>query len=75
MESNSYLIEPNSQYKQLLRLLMSESEISDLYQVLVQFEEMGLSLPKAAADLKLELWYMLLEVREFNAYQAEGGEP
>lgn len=75
MESNSYLISPGGQYRQELRLIMSESEISDLYQVLVQFEEMGLPLPKAAADLKLELWYMLLEVREFNAYQEQGGEP
>lgn len=75
MDSNSYLISPDCQYRQELRLIMSESEISDLYQVLVQFEEMDLPLPKAAADLKLELWYMLLEVREFNAYQAEGGEP
>jgi hypothetical protein len=69
------LISPGGQYRQELRVILSESEISDLYQVLVQFEEMGLSLPKAAADIKLELWYMLLEVREFNAYQAEGGEP
>lgn len=75
MDSNSYLISPNSQYRQELRLIVSESEISDLYQVLVQFEEMGLPLPKAAADLKLELWYMLLEVREFNAYLKEGGKP
>lgn len=69
------LISPGGQYRQELRVILSESEISDLYQVLVQFEEMGLPLPKTAADLKLELWYMLLEVREFNAYQAEGGEP
>lgn len=75
MESNSYLISPNSQYRQRLSMVLTESEISDLYQVLVQFEEMNLPLPKAAADLKIELWYMLLEVREFNAYQEQGGEP
>lgn len=69
------LISPGGQYRQELRVILSESEISDLYQVLVQFEEMGLPLPKAAVDLKLELWYMLLEVREFNAYQEQGGEP
>lgn len=54
---------------------MSESEISDLYQILVQFEEMNLPLPKVGKDLRVELWYMLLEVREFNAYQEQGGEP
>lgn len=75
MESNSYLIEPNSQYRQELRLILSESEISDLYQVLVQFEEMNLPLPKVAKDLRVELWYMLLETREFNLYLKEGGEP
>lgn len=75
MESNSYLIEPNSQYRQLLRLLMSESEISDLYQFLVDAENQCLPLPEVAKILKSELWYMLIEVREFNAYQAQGGEP
>lgn len=75
MDAHSMLISPGGQYRQELRIILSESEISDLYQVFTQFEEMGLPLPKAAADLKLELWYMLLEVREFNAYQAKGGEP
>lgn len=75
MESNSFLIEPNSQYRQLLRLLMSEAEISDLYQFLVNAKEQGLPLPEVAKILKSELWYMLLEVREFNAYQEQGGEP
>lgn len=75
MESNSYLISPNSQYRQRISMVLTESEISDLYQVLVQFEEMGLPLPKAAADFKIELWYMLLEVREFNAYLEQGGKP
>lgn len=75
MESNSYLMEPNSQYRQLLRLLMSESEISDLYQFLVDAKEQGLPLPEAAKILKSELWYMLIEVREFNAYLKQGGKP
>ena len=75
MESNSYLLAPNSQYRQELRIILSESEISDLYQVFAQFEDMNLPLPKVAKDLKVELWYMLLEVREFNAYQEQGGEP
>ena len=68
MESRSYLIEPNSQYRQQLRLLMSESEISDLYQFLVNAKEQGLSLPEVAKILKGELWYMLIETREFNLY-------
>lgn len=68
MESNSYLVSPNSQYRQELRLIMSESEISDLYQILTQAKDMDLPLPEVAKDLRAELWYMLLEVREFNNY-------
>lgn len=75
MESNSYLIEPNSQYRQQLRLLMSESEISDLYHFLNDAKQQGLPLPEVAKILKSELWYMLIEVREFNAYLKEGGKP
>lgn len=75
MDTHSMLISPGGQYRQELQLILNESEISDLFQVLVQFEEMGLPLPKAAADLKLELWYMLLEVREFNAYLKEEHRP
>lgn len=71
MESNSCLIEPNSQYRQELRLIMSESEISDLYQILTQAKDMDLPLPEVAKDLKSELWYMLIEVHEFNAYLAQ----
>lgn len=74
MDANSYLISPGGQYRQELRLILGESEISDLYQVLTQCEEMGLPLPKVAKDLRVELWYMLLEVREFNAYLKEGGK-
>lgn len=75
MISNSYIISPNSQYRQHISIVLTESEISDLYQVLTQFEEMHLPLPKVAKDLKLELWYMMLEVHEENAYLEQGGEP
>lgn len=75
MESNSYLMEPDSQYKQLLRLIMSESEISDLYQFLVDAKEQGLPLPEVAKILKSELWYMLIETKEFNLDLQEGDEP
>lgn len=68
-------MEPDSQYRQLLRLIMTESEISDLYKFLVDAKEQGLSLPEAAKILKSELWYMLIEVHEFNAYQEQGGRP
>lgn len=54
---------------------MTESEISDLYQILTQAKDMNLPLPEVAKDLRAELWYMLLEVREFNAYLKEGGKP
>lgn len=75
MDSKSYLLEPGSQYRQLLRLIMSESEISDLYQFLVDAKEQGLPLSKVAKILKSELWFMLIVVREFNAYLARGGKP
>jgi hypothetical protein len=75
MESNSYLIEPNSQYRQELRLIMTESEISDLYQVLTEAREMNIPLPEVAKDLRAELWYMLTEVHEFNVYERLKGKP
>lgn len=54
---------------------MSESEISDLYQVLTQAKDMDLPLPEVAKDLRAELWYMLTEVHEFNLYLKVKGEP
>ena len=75
MDSNSYLLSPDCQYRQELRLILNVSEIADLYQVLAQFEKMDLSLPKVAKDLRVELWYMLTEIKEFNAYLEQGGEP
>lgn len=75
MESNSYLVSPNSQYRQELRLILSESEISDLYQVLTQAKDMDLPLPEVAKDLRAELWYMLTEVHEFNVYERLKDKP
>ncbi len=75
MDSNSYLLSPDCQYRQELRLILNESEISDLYQVLTQFKDTNLPLPKVAKDLRTELWYMLVEVKEFNLSLQEGGEP
>lgn len=75
MESNSYLVSPNSQYRQELRLIMTESEISDLYQILTQAKDMNLPLPEVAKDLRAELWYMLTEIYEFNLYLKVKGEP
>ena len=75
MESNSYLVSPNSQYRQELRPILSESEISDLYMVLTQAKDMDLPLPEVAKDLRAELWYMLTEVHEFNLYLKAGGKP
>ena len=75
MDSNSYLLSPDCQYRQELRLIMSESEISDLCQFLTQAKEMDLPLPEVAKDLRAELWYMLTEVHEFNVYLKVVGEP
>ena len=75
MDSNSYLLSPDGQYRQELRLILSESEITDLYQVLTQARDMDLPLPDVADDLRAELWYMLTEVHEFNLYLKVKGEP
>lgn len=75
MDSNSHLLSPDCQYRQELRLILNVSEIADLYQVLAQFEKMDLPLPKVAKDLRVELWYMLTEIKEFNAYLEQGGRP
>lgn len=75
MESNSYLISPDDQYRQELHLLLTRAEIDDLHQCLVDAERELEFFPDVAKDLRAELWYMLLEVREFNAYLKEGGKP
>lgn len=75
MESNSYLISPNSQYRQRISMVLTESEISDLHLYLAEIELKYPDAPKVAKDLRAELWYMLLEVREFNAYLKQGGKP
>lgn len=75
MESNSYLIEPNSQYRQELRLIMSEEEIRDLWQALANMDDWGIPQTKVVMDLRAELWYMLLEIHEFNEYHKQGGKP
>lgn len=71
MESNSYLISPDSQYRQHISMVLTESEISDLHRYLAEIELTYPDAPKVAKDLRAELWYMLLEVREFNNYQAQ----
>lgn len=69
------LISPGAQYRQELRLIMSEEEIRDLWQVLANMDDWGIPQTKVVMDLRAKLWYMLLEVREFNNYQAQGGKP
>lgn len=75
MDSNSYLMGPNNEYRQELRLIMSESEISDLYQILTQAKDMDLPLPEVAEDLRAKLLYMLTEVHVFNLYLKVKGKP
>lgn len=75
MESNSYLISPDSQYRQRISMVLTESEISDLHRYLAEIELNYPDAPKVAKDLRAELWYMLIEVREFNLYLQEGGKP
>lgn len=75
MESNSYIISPDCQYRQRLDMILTESEIERLHTYLAETELNNPDAPKVAKDLRAELWYMLLEVREFNAYLKEGGKP
>lgn len=75
MDTHSLLISPDAKHRQALQLIMTESEISDLHRYLAEIELNYPDAPKVAKDLRAELWYMLIEVREFNAYQEQGGEP
>lgn len=65
------LISPGGQYRQELRIILSESEIEQLYQTLRNLDDIDMDLPDIVKNLRTELWYMLLEVREFNNYQAQ----
>lgn len=65
------LISPGGQYRQELRIILSESEIEHLYQTLRNLDDIDMDLPDIVKNLRTELWYMLLEVREFNNYQAQ----
>lgn len=75
MDAHSLLISPDAQYRQHLSMVLTESEISDLHRFLTDTKRDCLYWPKVAEELRMELWYMLIEVREFNAYQAQGGKP
>lgn len=75
MTTHCMLISPDAQYRQELSMVLTESEISDLHRYLAEIELNYPDAPKVAKDLRAELWYMLIEVREFNAYLKEGGKP
>lgn len=75
MDSNSYLISPDCQYRQRLSMVLTESEISDLHRYLAEIELNYPDAPKVAKDLRAELWYMLVEVHVFNAYLEGGDKP
>lgn len=75
MYFSSYLISPNSEYGQSLSMVLTMPEIEQLYKALRKLEDMGYPLPNSIKDLRCELWYMLTETKEFNAYLKEGGEP
>lgn len=69
------LISPDAQYRQELRLILSESEIDEMHLYLAEIELNYPGMPKVAKDLRMELWYMLVELREFNAYQKQEDKP
>ena len=69
------LISPDTRYRQALRIVLSEEEISALHAYLAKVELDHPDAPEVAKDLRAELWYMLIEVREFNACLRAGGKP
>lgn len=75
MDTHSLLISPDAQHRQALQLIMTESEISDLFHFLTETKRDCFHWPKVAEELRMELWYMLIEVREFNAYQKQEDKP
>jgi hypothetical protein len=56
-------------------MVLTMSEIEQLYKALRELEDMGYPLPNSIKDLRCELWYMLTETKEFNVYLKEGGKP
>lgn len=74
MYLKSYLISPNSEYVQHLSMILTMTEIEQLHKALRELEDMGYPLPNSIKDLRCELWYMLIEVHEFNAYLKQGGK-
>ena len=75
MDTHSLVISPDAQYRQALQLIMTESEISDLLRFLTEAKRDYLYWPKVAEELRMELRYMLIEVREFNACQKQEDKP
>lgn len=71
MDANSYLISPDGQYRQELRILLNEDEIFSLHRYLSDIELDHPDAPEVAKNLRLELWYMLIEVKDFNAYEKQ----
>lgn len=71
MDTHSLLISPDAQYRQALQLIMTESEISDLDRLLNEAKRDYLYWPKVAEELRMELWHMLIEVRELNDYERQ----
>lgn len=74
MEAHSILISPDAQYGQALTIILTESELDELHLYLAEIELNYPGMPKVAKDLRMELWYMLLELHEFNAYLKAGDE-
>jgi hypothetical protein len=69
------LISPDAQYRQELTIILSEDEIFALHRFLSDIELDHPDAPKVAKDLRAELWYMLIEVREFNEYKRQEDKP
>lgn len=75
MDTHSYLISPNTQRRQEIRLVMLDSELKQLLEVLTDIKRDCLYWPKVAEELRFELRHALYQVRDFNASERDGGEP
>lgn len=71
MDTKSYTISSDSQCKQRITMVMTESEIKELHRFLTDAKKDCLYWPKVAEELRFELWYSYLEVHIENTYQAK----
>lgn len=75
MDTKSLTISQDSQCKQCITMVLTESEAKILHRFLTDAKRDLLYWPKVAEELRLEVWYSFLEVSIENESQEQGGEP